>query len=122
MARALARSIPSSFSNALCAAPPEHAIDVALARTQHAAYCAALAACGADVEVLAGDEACPDSCFIEDTAVAVGGRALITRPGAPSLRAETAPVATALARWLDIVAMTEPATLDGGDCMRVGDT
>ncbi|HEY6176865.1 MAG TPA: hypothetical protein VIX73_20555, partial [Kofleriaceae bacterium] len=27
-----------------------------------------------------------------------------------------------LARWLEVVHMTEPATLDGGDCMRVGDT
>ena len=120
--RALTRSIPSSFSQALCAAPPEQPIDVALARAQHAAYCAALAACGAAVDTLAGDETCPDSCFVEDTAVVVGGRALITRPGAPSRRAETPAVATALARWLEVVQMTEPATLDGGDCMRVGDT
>lgn len=120
--RALTRSIPSSFSQALCAAPPEQPIDLARARAQHAAYCAALAACGAAVEALAGDEACPDSCFVEDTAVVVGGRALITRPGAPSRRAETPAVATALARWLEVVQMIEPATLDGGDCMRVGDT
>src|SRR5215470_10804141 len=122
MTRALTRPIPSSFSQALCAAPPEQPIDVALARAQHAAYCAALAACGATVDTLAGDEACPDSCFLEDTAVVVGGRALITRPGAPSRRAETPAVATALARWLEVVPMTAPATLDGGDCMRVGDT
>jgi dimethylargininase len=122
MMRALTRSIPSSFSQALCAAPPQHPIDVALARTQHDAYCAALAACGATVETLASDEACPDSCFVEDTAVIVGHRALITRPGAPSRRAETPAVAAALARWLEVVEMTEPATLDGGDCMRVGDT
>lgn len=120
--RALARSVPSSFAQALCAARPEQPIDVAEARAQHAAYCAALDACGATVEVLAGDEACPDSCFIEDTAVVVGDRVLIARPGAPSRRAETPAVAVALGRWLDIVEMTDPATLDGGDCMRVGDT
>lgn len=122
MMRAVTRAIPASFSQALCAEPPERPIDVAAARKQHAAYCAALAACGAAVETLAGDEACPDSCFIEDTAVIVGDRALITRPGAPSRRAETPAVAAALARWLEVVQMTEPATLDGGDCMRVGDT
>jgi dimethylargininase len=120
--RALARSIPSSFSNALCAEPPERPIDVTLARAQHAAYCAALAACGASVELLPGDEACADSCFIEDTAVVVGERALITRPGAPSRRAETPVVASALRRWLEVMEMAEPATLDGGDCMRVGNT
>jgi dimethylargininase len=122
MPRALVRSIPSSFAQALCAVPPERPIDVAVARAQHAAYCAALAACGAVVEMIEGDEACPDSCFVEDTAVVVGSTALITRPGAPSRRAETPAVASALGRWLDVVPMTEAATLDGGDCMRVGDT
>lgn len=122
MLRALTRSIPSSFSQALCAVAPEQPIDVARARAQHAAYCAALAAAGVAVETLAEDEACPDCCFVEDTAVIVGDRALVTRPGAPSRRAETPAVAAALGRWLEVVAMTEPATLDGGDCLRVGET
>ena len=122
MIRAITRSIPASFAQALSVRPPEPPIDVALARRQHDAYCAALASCGVAIEVLAGDDACPDCCFVEDTAVVAGGRTLITRPGAPSRRAETAPVAAALARWLEVVVMTEPATVDGGDCMRVGDT
>lgn len=122
MFHAITRSIPASFAQALSAIPPDPPIDVALARAQHAAYCAALAACGVAIEALPGDEACPDGCFVEDTAVVVGDRALITRPGAPSRRAETAAVAAALARWLDLVEMTEPATLDGGDCLRLGDT
>jgi dimethylargininase len=122
MIRAVTRSIPASFAQALSAVPPDPAIDVALARAQHAAYCAALAACGVAVETLAIDEACPDGCFVEDTAVVVGDRALITRPGARSRRAETAAVAAALARWLDVVTMPEPATLDGGDCLRLGET
>ena len=121
MLRAITRSIPDSFAQALSAVPPDPPIDVALARMQHAAYCAVLAASGAAVEALADDEACPDCCFIEDTAVVVGDRALITRPGAPSRRAETPLVADALGRWLELVEMTAPATLDGGDCMVVGD-
>jgi len=122
MIRALTRSIPASFAQALSAVPPDPAIDVVLARAQHAAYSAALEACGVAVEALASDEACPDGCFVEDTAVVVGDRALITRPGAPSRRAETASVGAALARWLELVVMSEPATLDGGDCLRIGDT
>jgi dimethylargininase len=122
MIRALTRSIPASFAQALSAVPPDPPIDVALARAQHAAYGAALEACGVVVDALAGDEDCPDSCFVEDTAVVVAARALITRPGAPSRRAETAAVAAALARWLELVVMPEPATLDGGDCLRIGDT
>lgn len=124
---AITREVPASFTQAITMNPAASKgrlakIDVELARAQHAAYRAALVACGARVEIVAADEACPDCCFVEDTAVIVGARALITRPGAPSRRAETPAIATALAAHVEIVEMTEPATLDGGDCMRVGDT
>jgi dimethylargininase len=117
---AIVREIPESFTRALAMTPA--AIDVALARVQHAAYREALVACGADVEVVAADEEYPDCCFVEDTAVIAHGRALITRPGAPSRRGETRAIAEVLRRYVDVVEMGEPATLDGGDCMRVGDT
>ena len=117
---AITREVPASFVRALAMSP--QAIDVELARQQHAAYRAALAACGAEVIVVAADEALPDCCFVEDTAVIAGDRALITRPGAPSRRAETTAIAEALRAHVEVVVMEEPATLDGGDCMRVGDT
>jgi dimethylargininase len=117
---AIVREIPSSFANALSATPPDPPIDVALARAQHAAYVRALEACGLAVTVLPADEACPDCVFVEDTAVVLGGGALITRPGAPSRRAETLAIAAALDAFVDVAHMTEPATLDGGDVMHVG--
>lgn len=120
MIRAITREVPASFSRALAMTPAS--IDVALAREQHAAYRDALAACGAEVIVVAADERCPDCCFVEDTAVIAGTRALITRPGAPSRRAETPAIADALRAHVELHAMEEPATLDGGDCMRVGET
>jgi dimethylargininase len=122
MARAITRAIPNSFAKALSAVPSDPPIDVELARAQHAAYCAALAACGVTVETVGADEACPDCVFVEDTAIVVGSHALIARPGAPSRRLETAAVARALAAHVEIAWMTEPALLDGGDCMRVGST
>jgi dimethylargininase len=124
--RALVRGVSDSFASALSAAPREtaaQAIDVLLARAQHAAYCAALEAAGAAVMRLPADERFPDGVFVEDTAVVAGdGLALIARPGAPSRRGETAAVAEALARHLELARMEEPATLDGGDCMRLGET
>jgi dimethylargininase len=120
--RALVRDIPASFAHALCAQRPAAAIDVALARDQHAAYVAALEAAGVQVDTVPADDALPDCVFIEDTAVIVDGLALITQPGAPSRREETAAIAGALAGHLDIVRMTGDARLDGGDCMRVGNT
>jgi len=116
---AFVRDVPDSFANALCAEAPEIAIDVAAARRQHAAYRAAL---GVATIVVPADDALPDCCFIEDTAVVAAGAAVITRPGAPSRRPETAAVARALAQHVEIHAMEAPATLDGGDCMRVGST
>lgn len=122
MIRSVIRRVPTSFPRAIARAEAASAIDVELARAQHAAYTAALAACGAHVHALDPDEELPDCCFVEDTAVIAGARALITRPGAPSRRGETAAIAAALRPHLEVVEMTAPATLDGGDCMRVGDT
>jgi dimethylargininase len=95
-------------------------INVALARAQHEAYVAALRAVGVPVEILPTDDDCPDACFIEDTAVITGAHALATRPGAASRRAEVEPVARALARLLEVHPMAAPATLDGGDVLRIG--
>ena len=111
-----------SFANALSAAPPDPPIDVALAQRQHAAYVAALASLGLEIVAIPHDEACPDCCFVEDTVVTAGGRAVLTRPGAPSRRGEVEPVARALAKRIELVRMEAPATLDGGDCLRVGKT
>ncbi|MBK9035508.1 MAG: dimethylargininase [Myxococcales bacterium] len=119
---ALTRSISDSFVAALAAVPPDPPIDVVRARAQHAAYRAALAALGARVLVLDADEAHPDGCFVEDTAVIAGGVALITRPGAPSRQGEGGAVARALAPYVELADMPAPATLDGGDCLLLGRT
>lgn len=121
MLRAIARYIPDSFGHALSATPPDPPIDVALAQRQHLRYLHALAECGVAVTTLAADEHCPDCVFVEDTAIVIGQIGLITRPGAPSRRAETPPIATALDAWVDVIPMIEPATLDGGDVMRIGE-
>ena len=119
---ALTRPPGARFAEALAATPPDPPIDLALARAQHAAYREALAWLGADALALAPDDAHPDACFVEDTAVVAGELAVITHPGAPSRRGEVDAVATALARRLEVTRMTGPGTLDGGDCLRLGRT
>jgi dimethylargininase len=118
----LVRGVAESFAHALVAAPPERPIDVARARIQHAEYVMALASLDVDVVALPADEAYPDCCFVEDTAVVAVGAALLTRPGAPSRRGEVRGVAAALAERCVLVRMEAPATLDGGDCLRAGRT
>jgi dimethylargininase len=119
---AITRPMSDRFVDALAALPPDPAIDPALARRQHAAYRAALTALGARVVALPPDDAHPDGCFVEDTAVVIDDLALVTRPGAPSRRGEGAAIAAALAPLVELATMDAPATLDGGDCLRLGRT
>ncbi|MBZ0237886.1 MAG: dimethylargininase [Deltaproteobacteria bacterium] len=119
---ALVRSIPDSYAQALTAVPADPPIDVIEARAQHAAYAVALAGLGVEVITLAADEAHPDCVFVEDAAVVAGEVAVITRPGAPSRQGEVDAVAAALAGRIELHRMPAPATLDGGDCLRLGHT
>lgn len=98
-------------------------VDVDLALTQHEAYCTALAEAGWQVRHVDPAPENPDSVFVEDTVVVVGDTAVITRSGAPSRRAETEGTEKAVvALGLNVVHVTEPGTLDGGDVLQVGTT
>jgi len=88
---------------------------------QHTAYCDALRDCGVEVSVLTADERFPDGCFVEDTAVVTEDCAVIARLGAPERRGEEEAIADALAAFRPLRRIEEPATLDGGDVMRVSD-
>jgi dimethylargininase len=118
---ALIRNIPDSFDQALVRDGRPH-LDVELARAQHERYCRHLEDAGYAILEVPTDENHPDSVFVEDTAVIVGSVALITRPGAPSRRGETGPVARLLSDLFPIVEMTQPGTLDGGDVFTMGGT
>lgn len=115
---ALVRSVSACFDQCLRTGPV--APDPARAREQHAAYCVALADHGVELLRLPADEAAPDACFVEDTAVILGDEIVITRPGAPERCAEVEAIATALAPRARLHRMAAPARLDGGDVMRVG--
>ncbi len=95
-------------------------LNPARALQQHQAYVDAMLEADLTVITLPSQTNMPDACFVEDCAVVLGDRALITRPGAPSRREETESVAMALAAWLRLSFMREPAVLDGGDVMRLG--
>lgn len=95
-------------------------IDPEVVRAQHGAYERTLAELGFEVVRLPGDPDLPDCVFIEDTAVVVDELAVITRPGAPPRRGETAAVEAALAGYRPLSRLAAPATLDGGDVLRVG--
>lgn len=90
------------------------------ARWQHAEYRRILESLGLVVDLLPANDAYPDCCFIEDTAVLIGETAIICRTGAVSRRGEVDPVRQYLIeRGHQIVEMTSPATLDGGDVLQI---
>jgi len=92
------------------------------ALAQHAGYCDALRACGADVSILDVNRDCPDGAFIEDLAVVLDEVALLCRPGAAARQAETAGIETELRKYRAVERVAAPATLEGGDVLRVGRT
>lgn len=95
-------------------------IDVAQARVQHRAYQVALRAAGAKVVELPALDDLPDATFVEDTAVVVDECAVLAPMGAVSRRAESDAMAAALAPYRRIEWLLSPATLDGGDVLRLG--
>lgn len=96
--------------------------DIAKALAQHQAYIQALQSCGLEVQVLDADDRYPDAVFIEDIALLTPYCAIITRPGAPSRRAETAILHDVLPMYFQhIETIQEPGTLEAGDIMMVDD-
>lgn len=97
-------------------------IDAAAAAAQHRGYCEALRACGARVVTLAAAAELPDSVFVEDTAVVLDEVAVLTRPGVESRRGEVGLIEPEVARLRPVVRVGPPATLEGGDVLRLGRT
>jgi dimethylargininase len=97
-------------------------IDVARATAQHADYRRALADAGATVVTLPALDALPDAVFVEDTALIFDECAVVAPMGAPSRRPESAPMAAVLREYRPVQTLTAPATLDGGDVLRLGRT
>jgi dimethylargininase len=119
---AIVRPPGRSFTRALSGHPAKATIDPERAASQHAAYVAALADL-VQVVPLPALEELPDACFVDDCAVVVGDRALLTRPGAPSRAEEPERLLPALAGLVaEVRRMTPPATLDGGDVLRLDRT
>jgi dimethylargininase len=99
------------------------AVDVDLAKWQHAAYVAALETSGWAVKHAPDADDCPDSVFVEDTVVVCDDLAVLTRPGAPQRRPEVDGVAQVMASLgLRTARIEAPGTLDGGDVLQAGTT
>ncbi|MEA3359734.1 MAG: arginine deiminase family protein [Thermodesulfobacteriota bacterium] len=95
-------------------------IDFNLAVKQHEKYCDTLREEGLKVTEMSINSEYPDSTFVEDTAVVVDEVAVMANMGAETRRGEASGVESELKKYRDIFHIKHPATLDGGDVLKVG--
>lgn len=122
MWNAITRAVSPSIARCELSHVARAPIDLELARTQHGNYLRALERAGCRVLTLPAEAELPDSVFVEDVAIVLDEVAVLTRPGALSRRAEVESVADQLRRHRPLQAIEAPATLDGGDVLRIGRT
>ena len=119
--KALTRAPGDSYNRCRSCHPARDRIDVGLAKEQHRRYCSTLRDLGLEVLTLPPDEEHPDACFVEDTAVIHGRKALICRAGVECRRGEETPVVEALGEYLQLRRAVAPATVEGGDVVHFED-
>ena len=119
---AIVREVSASINDCELSFHARQWIDVARAKAQHRAYQDCLTELGIQVISLPAEPTLPDAVFVEDPGVVVDEVAVISNMGAPSRRPEAKSLAGALSRYRPLQYLTEPATLDGGDVLRIGRT
>ena len=117
---AITRAVSSTINDCQLSFHARQPIDLAKAIAQHRGYQDCLAELGARIVSLPAEPGLPDAVFVEDPAVVVDEVAVISNMGAPSRRPEAKSLAEALACYRPLKFLAAPATLDGGDVLRVG--
>ena len=122
MTTAITRKISSRFNECEITHIERTPIDLDIARAQHNEYIRALKAAGCEVVELPEERDLPDSVFVEDIAFILPEAAVITRPGADSRKPETESIIRALSPYRELLHVTAPATVDGGDVLVLSKT
>lgn len=98
-------------------------VDLDLAGRQWETYVGVFRRHGWDVAEVEPADDCPDAVFVEDTVVVFDDLAVITRPGAEARSPEIDGTERAVrGRVRRTTKLETPASLDGGDVLKVGDT
>lgn len=116
---ALVRPVPASYNK--CIRTSRVKINVRLAEKQHEEYCKALKELGLKLIWVGRDDSLPDSCFIEDTAAIFDEKAIICNMKIKSRREEVVEVAKMLGNFKILHFVRFPATIDGGDVLKIED-
>lgn len=122
MLSAFTRGVSRSIGDCKLTFMEREQLDVAAATRQHAAYEHCLGQLGVRVVPLALMHEAPDAVFVQDTAVVVDEVAVMATMGAACRAGEVESIGHALAPHRPLRRLTPPATLEGGDVVRVGRT
>ncbi len=120
---AVVREPGTHYPECISSHPLRHTVDRSLAVEQHRAYCVALMDLGLKISYLEERlaEAYPDACFVEDTAIIHGEKALIARLARESRQGEEGHVEEVLSQDLTVKRAEAPATVEGGDVIHLPD-
>ncbi|TET10370.1 MAG: hypothetical protein E3J86_05975 [Candidatus Thorarchaeota archaeon] len=120
--RAIVRLPGKNFKSCLSDHPQHHTVSLELAQEQHKNYCQTLADLGIDLIRIEPNDEYADSCFVEDTVVVSGNRAVITRMAKESRRGESEAIEKILSEYKQIESVKAPGTLEGGDVIHLPDS
>ena len=122
MLSALTRGVSPSIGDCKLTFMERERIDVAAATRQHEAYKQSLTKMSVHVTSLDLLPAAPDAVFIQDTAVVVDEVAVVATMGAACRAQEVESVVQVLSSHRTLKRLSPPATLEGGDVVRIGRT
>jgi dimethylargininase len=116
---ALVRPVPESYDH--CVRTNTEQIDVELAKRQYKVYCRFLERLGLKLKWVEGNNAFPDSCFVEDTAVVFDEKSIVCNTSVKSRAPEVIGVAKVLTGLKETHYIKPSAVIDGGDVLMVED-
>lgn len=122
MLSALTRGVSPTIGDCKLTFMERERIDVDAATRQHEAYKQCLTKMGVQITSLDLLPEAPDAVFIQDTAVVVDEVAVVATMGAACRAEEVESVAQVLSSHRSLKRLSPPATLEGGDIVRIGRT
>ncbi len=122
MLTAITRGVSPSIQECELTFIERQQVDVSKAIRQQTAYEECLTELGVRVVSLPAQAELPDAVFIEDAAVVVDEVAVVATMGAVKRRKEIQSLVNTLSYFRPLKFLNGPATLEGGDVVRVGRT
>lgn len=120
--KAILRKPPKSFVNALAQNPHHTKPEYGKTLDEHFRYAKTLEKMGVRIKICESDERYPDSNFVEDTHLILGGKVIIElNPGAVTRAGEPMSLAPFLPTGLLHYTLSKKYGIDGGDILEDGD-